>query len=841
MYVVKPVYQFQGLDLTSSDKARPEEKASEWLNGELDLSGKQRKRNGSQTKASVNGGFGLISFRRVNPLTRQEENELLAIGEEDLLRYAEASMVVTYSGSAVVVTANLLLESGNFYFRIVADGVQLCNVNLGTGLELAPVSIATLTSTVDALADITATASGTTTVPAAFLDVTEDYDLKSAALTVKAASFTAVNTRGLIDVVKSKVKYFQSVEEFINPCNEQLNDCLYIAAGNLLKYDGQTLFYAGLSTPQFSLNPTAVAATAVGAGVYQVKARVVHVDNVGNRIISDWTPTVSVTLAGGQGFSIFNSDWLTGLDSLGIHSAKVNGLQSSVSTVTVDAGHLLEVGDRVYFYDSASSAFVEAIVSATTATTITLDGRFDGLQTWDFANNSEISTHRIEFCRTQAGGSDVFYLADEFPAVGNGSTGQAYISTTANGSEIAEITEPAYPPSFPPECKFVTKWQNSLVVGGQPYSTSMLDTAVDAERIGSEIRWNDIEFAEGFPEVHSLSFDTTLGDKISGLKEVNDALIVGKDQSIHRVNGNLGLLQLSTEVITTSEGVASHHSMQDVDGVLFYLSENGVRALQSSGLPRSEIGMPIEKAFISSALAKRRAIAINYKTDQKYILFVPSEGGTAVPTFEVPGIDLGDGGGTITPDQTIPYLYANSGSRCFVFDTFRKSWREWSGVDYSGGLCVHEDKLWGLSRTYSSAHSAVKYYASRELKSGSKRDKNDHNLPINWQYSTAWIHLGQPKIAKQFLRLALSSVHEYANNNFAVTVTQQVNFLDANKASISVDCSNSSLGTSAHTRVADGKFYSSRFIFENAVESQDIEIDGWELEIASPLKPGLRT
>lgn len=74
--------------------------------------------------------------------------------------------------------------------------------------------------------------------------------------------------------------------------------------------------------------------------------------------------------------AIDNNVTLTCALPAGIEFARVNGLQSGVSTITVDAGHTLAVGDKITFWDYFTNKLIVRTVTATAATTFTFDSAY---------------------------------------------------------------------------------------------------------------------------------------------------------------------------------------------------------------------------------------------------------------------------------------------------------------------------------------------------------------------------------------------------------------------------------------------------------------------------------
>lgn len=134
-----------------------------------------------------------------------------------------------------------------------------------------------------------------------------------------------------------------------------------------------------------------VTITYVGGGVttwyYQVKI-------VGGEYVFDLT-TVTPPTSGVARFNLGTGtadepftikDLIDGIDALSdftcsgpsVEYAKVNGAQTAVSVITVDAGHTFAVGDYAVFYDhtTANPRLTARIITATTGTTLTFNSAF---------------------------------------------------------------------------------------------------------------------------------------------------------------------------------------------------------------------------------------------------------------------------------------------------------------------------------------------------------------------------------------------------------------------------------------------------------------------------------
>lgn len=846
MYNLKKKYDnFMGLDLTSSDIAKGDDFSSGMINADHPLDDTVSKRKGHQKKAiETDMAQGLVRFRRINPITRQEEDELLLIGDSIKRVEEVATLNVTYSGPATTCTATIKYDetSGEIKFQTLADGVLQLNITLNQGFdEASTLTVAQLATLIDAHANYVSTATGTTSQPAAFIDRVNGFDLKAGALALTAGGLTEIPTADLLHFNNT---VFQGFELYENPSFAEAYGCLYVAGGErLLKYDGQSVFWAGMSkqssftsyafagAPKGALTALATAA----AGEYKYRTRLIYVDNAGNRIVGPFSDELSGALiAANQVMSITYS----GTNVEGVkHSAKVNGAAASY-TVTVDSGHTLVAGDRVFslsVMDSTGEAG-EWFVTATTATTVTLSPSDDAANVPNFADNTILSTMRMEIYRTKKAGA-IFYFDAEIPWV----EFEPFLDNLADTSLIEELEEPAYEPEPPPPAKYVTVFQNTLVLAGAPFYQGEILGDTDIEKAYNTFYWADLQAQEGFPSDGSHQADVAAkdADYITGVRGTQESLMISQNRAWHRVAGDLGLGQITVEEIIGDIGCVAHHTIQEVNGMILFLSERGPAQLVSGLKPDGSIGMAIRSVFAqpNSGLSFKRAIAFVDKTNEKYILFVPSEGGEGEQVVEF-DFSTGDGTGL---DYDYTKIYANSSSRIFVFDARKPRWLEWSGLNMAGGIASFDGALWWAERAWSNYSDEVVYRICKQLNLNHANDYEDHNQPVDFEYATSWNHFAEPKIQKQYLRLSMTGKNDTPENAWGVDVEQECDFVANVRATMTLDLADGGdLGCDDQTKLLDGKFKAARFRFKNSEHNQNVEIMGWELEVNTPFKPELK-
>lgn len=228
-------------------------------------------RRGRKAIANNGGKYGLFKYNRFNQVTGAPTTEILSVGET-LYKLTAATITVAYAGASVcLVTIYSDPTNNRIKFKIVEGSTTKLDFSLGKGFdEASPVTLAGLKTQIDAISggNFSATISGTTTTPAAFLPFKNNITLTSTVSFAAAAYYwTAVNCP-----VALPLSWFET-----NKNSDELQNCVPVQARNamflpnlgtygLLKYDGQTLYRAGVPRPN---NPSA-AAVAAAAGTAEI-------------------------------------------------------------------------------------------------------------------------------------------------------------------------------------------------------------------------------------------------------------------------------------------------------------------------------------------------------------------------------------------------------------------------------------------------------------------------------------------------------------------------------------------------------------------------------------------
>ncbi len=822
--IVKNFNNFRGKDSRSSDLVRDSNFAIDFQNARVVKEDSCVNREGFKIRTPKGQYNGLYSYKWTDTSTGLVESEIISISDS-LYRKKENTFTIAYTGSGAVVGVSIRLDAATATFKctIREDGVDLLSYDLGTGLESSPITLANLKTQIDALADFSATISGTTSVPAAFLPITINADLASSPKTQALVVYEWEKMSTLSASVFSAYNAARGNEAFeLASCVNMMN-CLYIATGNeyLHKYDGQNVYRAGL--PEASTVPTL---SLSGTGITDTNIKYMYlykqVDNRGNTILgveSDPSSTVSpanqsvlVTLTNILAASGFNTG-----------GAIVNGNQLNVTTITVDSGHTLKVGDTAYFFSGEQGTYVEREITATTATTITVAGDIV-----DVADNRIISNNlRIVIYRTTNGGN-LYYKVAEIPNDSFAST-QVYTDTLATaslGTQYIAPTKLRDPLSIQP--KYLCVHQDLLIAAG-------------CKSNANTWYYSNGEFPEYFDaEVNFEQVKSTEGGGVRGLGSDQEHLIVGTENSLLVITGDLDSGNARQENLSRGHtGFACHNSIVEIEGKIIFLGKTGFWAIEN-GFNLYEIGAPINPDIAkkglptSQQLMLRRAVAIHSETTQEYICFIPAESGSGTSKF------------------------VNSASRTFVLDTFHQSWGDWNGVNMGGGLIELDDKVYFQSKE-EDASVTVTGYLWEQSKLSKVDDYADHHLPIAFKLGTQWLDAGEPSVFKVFLRLkAYNLLRQFLAARFTLNVKVERDFQkDSTWFSFPLNFGQGSSagwgyfswgtaqwGTpkkqSQKKKLRTGKAQSIRFVMENSELHQKVAISAWETEVTAPYSTAIK-
>lgn len=828
--LLKKTYQHHsGVDRKSSDLFRPETYAEDMRNAEYSPTGAIVKRVGYQMHAADAGGYGLYTYRKADPVTGDITEHVVTV-DQNLYNLLQSTITVVYSGINPSASINIFLDSVTRTYKCqMMEGINtVLDYDLGTGFdEASPITLANLKTQIDAVTNFAATISGSTTVPAAFLKVTKDFDLFTSNFTGIAKSWEQVYS----PITNPLAAYYanRNNPDAENVSSIEVENCQYFGSGfnETYKYDGHAFYRAGLPIP-------AAPTVALVGGGSVTGTNYVHViqyafyDAAGNIRESNIASSSPPLNAAAQSFDITIPNVLSA-SGFYVNGAIVNGAQVSVTTITVDSGHTMQVGDIAYFYDGISAAYVRREVTARAATTITIAGAAVTV-----ADNDVVSSNfTIRVFRSVSSGAapDAFYLLDEIP-------NNPFVATqTLNDDTIdANLGEQLVPPatdrSPPPKGRYLSQWNGIMLIGGIP------DAPYD-------LAYSDVDSCEYFPaDTNRFLIETGNGDKIVGIGANNEVFTVHGDSSFTVLSGDILSGQVRIEVKARDSGCTAHASIQDLDGALVWSSPRGPRYSQGGQVPlplgaavteqRQETSSRIDPEFNNDGLQPveklrfKRAVGFTDNKTQRYYLYIPAE------------------------DQVTGQVYANEFSKIYVYDKTRDAWLIWNNQNMAGGIAVQGDEFFFSERRYSAFEADLVSCMYRRMNLNDDFDYADNLASIDFDYMPQWDFLGEASILKKPLNLRVFSVEDLAVGEFTLTIEHEVNFQKNGAVSTfdmllyssgygvqpyGTDPYGSPSDAAATHPLARDRIYSTRPRFKNNVIHNNVVITGWEVEFSTPYRP----
>lgn len=838
----KRYQNFFGYDLRSNDLEFPEQRATDVKNIQYTATGTIEKRTGFHPHAEGGGKYGLFVYNRVNN-SGVEQPEILG-ASTTLQKFTDATITVAYSGPDAIADLTIFYDTVSKVYRcqITEGNTVKLDYSLGLGRDvLVPITLANLKTAIDSIVggNFSATITGSTSVPAAFVKPIPITTLKNGAVSTNAGYWTSLN----VSPQTGKTGPFKGSNDnrnaanFENVTSVQLQNCIYLSNGYdpVIKYDGQNVYRAGLPPSSDGTDSGyVITATGVIAGgnVYIWRQQFIQIDHNGNQIEGNtiYSPaytyaqpsisTATVTVSSIQANSGYNTN-----------CALVNAIATS-ETVTVQAGHTMKAGDTAYMWDTVTSDYVTRTIVSTTATTLVLNASVGATTSTTNSRNVISNNLRIRILRNRNTGTTptLYYELVEIPNNSFVAT-QTYTDTKSDASIVSIFQEPTTDRSPPVSGKYISAYQNIMVTAGN------LEKA-------NEVSFSDIENPEYFPLVQNQFTVTNLqGDMITGLHPSNENFLIFQSRAIHSVTGDVPNQSFRVDVITQDIGCAAHATIQDVRGTICFLSLNGPRVMTGNSIPKglgqakdSELNSRIDPLFNSygqesaQVLKTKRAIAINDRRREKYIVFIPAES-------------------TYSGD-----VYANSNSVTIVYDYTRDAWLKWTELNCAGGFVTSEQDqeiIFIERRLY---NVTITNYVYRFQNSGTYLDYQDHNQPIACYHKSPWEYLGEAGVLKNFTRIKIYS-SEVIDSNFTLSIQTEKDFISNFPIS---ECSINFGGGSGYGsneygeiygdpsvsglkhKLSNGRCVSLRVILLNEEEQTNIAITGYELEMALPYDPGFK-
>jgi len=860
-HVVK-VDDFFGLDLTSNDLKRPDQFLSDGRNFDIDDNGDIVSKPGykyvSETTITSLPMTNSVFFGFGNSATGLIEGDLKT--ELVYLQDSALKRVVNYK-------LNIELASGNsrrieVYWNVANARFQMRITNLGTNTVELDTTLSGGKTVSSLKTEIASAVSGTS--------------FNTEADSLLAAHFKQMN---VILVATSSVNLFLFKDETVTkktsialtpgPQSKPafINNVMYFtqradAGGNpglLWKYDGITIYRAGLPKPSIALTEIAPPSGngKVSAGTYAYKSRIVLRDNANNYVYGPFSDVKKIVIAANKSVRVrTNFNTIMG-NSTGYKvgfAVIASGGTSSVSvgsnTWNVNSGHSITAGEVII---RASGAAIPAStvfslgqlenedgmiyryrVTAVTSTTITVYSETAHLGM--NAGDTLSSDYWCEVFVTRRSGVDPglinFYLAGVAPVV-NTETARDYVDSLDDSSAALNVSNafnsilaPRVPPDWgvTPRVQYLTTYRGRLIAGDL--------------KDGNLVHFSEAGFPENFPTAtNSFLLDTELGDKLTGLSGNQDALICFKDGTIHRVVGDLSG-GFAVDRIWTGVSCISHASISEIgeQRTVFATRKGLYQVIKSSAvIPLMPIqgisgeavdrlakyfdsGHPSEEGDLTKRL--NQSIGSVWFDNNKYMLVIPR---------------------WIRRNAEFPTFTRNNHSYDIViFDYKRGYYTIWNDMRTFGGFASykHPDDF----------DKSLYFFVEQGPESGDLRslavigdtklpeDNLNNGAAITTTLKFNWMNLGSPDVFKKFIR---GNMWVIGADPSTMTVTGEVDWIkDDICTSVALEHLEGDSNKKFKFRVQKAR--SMRLGVSISSFLKKARMSGFTLEVAAPFKPRVK-
>jgi hypothetical protein len=829
---LKRYQNFFGVNLKSNDLDTPDDFSTDLLNVQMRRNGTLEKRKGHQGHADSDGGLGLFVYNRSDRVTGVQEAIVLS-ASDTLKKLETATLSITYSGSEASAVVNVIYDTtGSQYVLTLQAGPNPEHtISLGTAVDNAsPVTITSLVAAINLYASgFAASVSGSGTTPAAFLSTVINYDIVgSGALSVSAKYWSTVPGPLAAPFAGAYAKRNEDYFELIS--STELQNCIYLSSGydEVMKYDGQKVYRAGVPTPELN-QPF----TSSGAGTnYEYIVRFVQGDAVFNEIEGNlaYSDTVVNTFPAAVTVSVDNLAASTGFNATG---AIISASAGPTRTISVSSGHTLIAGDRIYFWDNGSGQFVTRTLVSTTFNSVTFDSSEAQVTVVNtgtdnknvISNNLRIAIYRNTFGSGLAG---LFYEVVQIPNNPFAATSTWQDVTPDTTLELQrELEIPLTDRSPPEKGKYVSSFQGLMVTAGDISSPN-------------NVSFSDIENPEYFPiPDNQISINNLIGDQITGIAPANENFIIFQNRSIHAVTGDVPEQNFRVDLITRDIGCVAHATIQEVRGVLFFLSKIGPRFIQGAQIPQaiggeqgnsliSRIDPLFEQVGMDETMQfkLKRSIGFNDTLGEKYWLFLPVE------------------------ETKSGNIVNTSDSQILIFDYSRGSWLIWNNKDIGSGVIAVGEEIYWQTKRLDALTSSVKKYLYRQSTVQDSQAYHDDGQAISAYYKSPWEFLGEAGVLKSFKAIRVYGVEDL-DSPFELQITTERDWIrDAPLSECSLTFGIGGYGASEYGSgpygdpsttalkhpLSNGRVYALRVTFENEENLINFALTGYELEIATNYK-----
>lgn len=626
-----------------------------------------------------------------------------------------------------------------------------------------------------------------------------------------------------------------------------LNNSLYMTGNNgqILKYDGQTFYKAGLPKIKISslanVNPTAIEVTN-STDTFTYKIRLAHRDNAGNYIYGPFSEEKSILVTAGKAVAItVDYDSFVGLGTgyksrYATATSAPSGLTTGTAFSFTTSGNTLKVGDLVFWPKHGYTTFssqtsfnnieeywkhfgrVTAVGPGLTPT-ITVVPEFSSQDPHVKSMSSDVVSAGmwLEVYRTKRKsvdpGQTSFYLIGT-PAVNNDAI-KVYDDNWYDQSVGTPLEANPQAPNLlsdvgamAPACQYLTTYNSRLIATGD---------IVD----GNIVHFSESGFPENFPtSTNSFLTDTEFGDGAVGCSGNQDSLIVFKSSTIHRVIGDLGGL-FTVERIFTGSSCFSHNGISEIgeQRTIFPTKKGLYQIIRSSSVRPL---MPIEG--ITGESIDRLAKYFSSEKDGDYIKYFSYINTNTYPNENKAII-------------TVPKRYDDATSITsasnfelfdyIVFDYKKGLYTIWQGLNSYGGFIVSGEDL--IFVRTNGALSTISM-------SGLSSDYLDHTTPITTELKFNWMHLGRPDVLKKFLR---GNIWILGNDGSSLTAETEINW-DSTTTSTLALMPYETTDTNIKFKMTEQRAKALRLIISHSEPLKRLRLPGFTLEVVAPFKPRLK-
>lgn len=420
----------------------------------------------------------------------------------------------------------------------------------------------------------------------------------------------------------------------------------------------------------------------------------------------------------------------------------------------------------------------------------------------------------INIYRNKSGGLS-YFLVD---SIANSPTSptQLYTDSKDDSQLGIEFIQPIKQHGLPPKLKYISVYQGLLVGTGNRESVNT-------------VYYSDIDSPEYFPAGdNAFEIETLNGDINTGIAPLGNSLFVFKKRSTHQILGNLADDTFAVNFFGNGRiGCEAHHSIQEVNGYLMFLADNGIYALNQNEQSITEVSERISPLLepVNTKFTFKKAVAINWLDQDKYVLFMPVENNDA----------------------------ASSESIVFVYDYSREAWLKWDNINMMGGTALYKNRLFKTERRRG---GLLREYTYRFHDSGDTWDYADHTAPITFSYKSHWEHLGEPSVFKKFIRCKIhsldASLDDFESDSFKLLLETEKDWVTAVSTSRELDFGGDQSGwgldpwgsfswgnersNSERTKLRQTKAKALRLILTNSEVNKNVLISGYEYEVAAPYR-----